>query len=119
MLMFSLELQRRSVSNGWGVTSIAAHPGWARTSIIPNGMGAGGPSLTAKLVEIAFNLAAQPAADGALPILFAAMAPEAKGGAYYGPSGWGETRGAPVLPKSSPRPPISRPLPGSGRCRKP
>jgi hypothetical protein len=45
---------------------------------------------------------AQPAKDGALPVLFAAMAPDAQGGVYYGPSGWGETRGAPGLSRIFP-----------------
>jgi NAD(P)-dependent dehydrogenase (short-subunit alcohol dehydrogenase family) len=102
-LIFALELQRRAVSNGWNLTSVAAHPGWARTNIVPNGMGAGGPSLKATLAEIVFDAVAQPASDGALPILFAAMAPDAQGGAYYGPSGWGETRGAPGPAKIFPQ----------------
>jgi NAD(P)-dependent dehydrogenase (short-subunit alcohol dehydrogenase family) len=96
LLVFALELQRRAVSNDWGLRSIAAHPGWARTNIVPNGIGAGGPTLKAKLAETVFNFVAQPAQDGALPILFAAMAPDAKGGTYYGPAAWGETRGAPA-----------------------
>jgi NAD(P)-dependent dehydrogenase (short-subunit alcohol dehydrogenase family) len=97
MLVFALELQRRADRNYWNLRSVAAHPGWARTGIIPNGIGAGAPGLKARLVEAAFGLVAQSAADGALPLLFAATAAEAKGGAYYGPSGWGETRGAPGL----------------------
>ena len=92
MLIFALELQRRADTHDWAIRSMAAHPGWARTSIIPNGMGVG---LKQRLIESAFNLMAQPARDGALPVLFAAMAPEATGGAYYGPTSWGETRGAP------------------------
>ena len=95
MLIFAIELQRRGEKNGWTLRSMAAHPGWARTDIIGNGIGSGGPSLKAIIAEAAFNLVAQPAKDAALPVLFAAMAPEAQGGAYYGPSGWGETRGAP------------------------
>jgi NAD(P)-dependent dehydrogenase (short-subunit alcohol dehydrogenase family) len=95
MLMFTLELQRRAIRSGWDLTCVAAHPGWARTGIIPNGIGSGGAGLLAKLVQFGFNLAAQPASNGVLPMLFAAMAPEAVGGAYYGPTGWGEKRGAP------------------------
>lgn len=41
----------------------------------------------------------QPAAQGALPTLFAATSPHAAGGAYYGPDKLGETRGAPTLAK--------------------
>jgi hypothetical protein len=36
------------------------------------------------------------AVDGARPILFAATNPNAKPGAYYGPGGIGELRGAPA-----------------------
>jgi NAD(P)-dependent dehydrogenase (short-subunit alcohol dehydrogenase family) len=99
MLMFALELQRRADKNRWNLHSMAAHPGWARTDIIGNGIGSGGPSVRARVAEMAFNLVAQPAKEAALPVLFAAMAPEAKGGAYYGPSDWGETRGAPGVSK--------------------
>jgi NAD(P)-dependent dehydrogenase (short-subunit alcohol dehydrogenase family) len=37
MLMFALELDRRSRANGWGLTSVAAHPGYARTGLIASG----------------------------------------------------------------------------------
>ena len=37
----------------------------------------------------------QPVSQGALPSLYAATSPDAKGGGYYGPTGLGETRGAP------------------------
>jgi len=102
MLMFSLELQRRADRGGWNLTSVAAHPGWARTDIIPNGIGSGGAGLLARLIEFGFNLAAQPASNGALPMLFAAMAPDAQGGAYYGPNGWNERRGDPGLARIFP-----------------
>ena len=39
----------------------------------------------------------QPAAQGALPTLFAATSPQAEGGLYYGPDRLGETRGHPAL----------------------
>ena len=103
MLIFALELQRRAEQNGWTLRSLAAHPGWARTDIIGNGIGDGGSSLKAWLITRAFGLVAQSARDGALPSLYAAMAPEAEGGAYYGPSGPGETRGAPGLAKIFPQ----------------
>jgi NAD(P)-dependent dehydrogenase (short-subunit alcohol dehydrogenase family) len=103
MLIFSLELQQRSERNRWNVQSVAAHPGWARTEIINNGIGGGRPSLKAWLLHRAFGLVAQPAPQGALPQLYAAMAPEAKGGAYYGPDGLGETRGSPGLARVFPQ----------------
>jgi NAD(P)-dependent dehydrogenase (short-subunit alcohol dehydrogenase family) len=42
MLIFALELQRRSDTAGWGVMSNAAHPGYARTDLMANGPGANG-----------------------------------------------------------------------------
>ncbi|PPQ31333.1 SDR family oxidoreductase [Rhodopila globiformis] len=102
MLVFSIELQRRIEQNGWPLRSIAAHPGWARTDIIDNGIGRGGAPLKAWLATRAFNLVAQSARAGALPSLYAATAPEAAGGAYYGPSGPGETRGPPGLARIYP-----------------
>jgi NAD(P)-dependent dehydrogenase (short-subunit alcohol dehydrogenase family) len=95
MLMFAIELQRRAERNGWNLRSVAAHPGWARTDIIGNGIGGGNPGLKAWVITQVFGLVAQSADDGALPLLYAATAPQAQGGAYYGPTGWGETRGAP------------------------
>jgi NAD(P)-dependent dehydrogenase (short-subunit alcohol dehydrogenase family) len=94
MLMFALELQRRSDAAGWGLISNAAHPGWARTDLIANGPGSGG----GLLMKFHFLVAAlsQSAAAGALPILYAATAPEAHGGAYYGPDGFREMKGAPA-----------------------
>jgi NAD(P)-dependent dehydrogenase (short-subunit alcohol dehydrogenase family) len=95
MLMFALELQRRSDRNGWGLVSNAAHPGWARTDLIANGPTSGGRFWMRPITGLATLLMFQDAAAGALPTLFAAAAPEAKGGAYYGPDGAGERTGAP------------------------
>lgn len=42
MLIFAIELQRRSDANGWGLMSNAAHPGFARTDLITKGPGNSG-----------------------------------------------------------------------------
>jgi NAD(P)-dependent dehydrogenase (short-subunit alcohol dehydrogenase family) len=96
MLIFAIELQRRAEQNGWPLRSVAAHPGWAKTEIINSGIGGGAPGLKAMLMDQAFSIVAQSASDGALPSLYAATAPDAKGGGYYGPAHFGETRGAPA-----------------------
>jgi len=93
MLMFALELQRRSDANGWALMSNAAHPGYSRTDLIANGPGA--TSFAASIMKIT-KIFSQSAADGALPTLFAATDPNAKGGAYYGPNGFYESKGAPA-----------------------
>ena len=103
MLIFALELQRRAERNGWNLRSIGAHPGWARTDIVNNGIGAGAPGLKAMLIDQVFSLVAQSASDGAQPSLFAAAAPEARGGACYGPTRLGETRGPPGLSRIFPQ----------------
>lgn len=91
-LMFALELQRRSVEAGWGLTSIAAHPGISRTDLLHNAPGR--YSVQGLLRSILWFLF-QPAAQGALPTLFAATSPDARGGKYYGPDRLSETRGHP------------------------
>lgn len=99
-LMFAFELQRRSEVAGWGVTSIAAHPGIARTDLLHNASGRF--SLVGILRSLLWFLF-QPAWQGALPTLFAATSPEAKPGAYYGPHRWAETRGFPTLSTVPPK----------------
>ncbi len=93
-LMFALELDRRSRAAGWGLASVAAHPGVAHTGLIENQMGPW--SLFGLAERFARPLFFQSAAQGALPTLYAATAPEAVGGGYYGPDGLLETRGWPT-----------------------
>jgi NAD(P)-dependent dehydrogenase (short-subunit alcohol dehydrogenase family) len=92
-LIFALELQRRSEAGSWGLISNAAHPGMASTSLVANGQGAS--SLLARMENLLKPLFWQSAAAGALPTLYAAAAPEALGGTFYGPDGFMETKGAP------------------------
>ena len=92
MLMFALELQRRSDAHGWRLLSNAAHPGYARTELIPNGPGS--DSLLSRLSILLQPIMSQSAADGAWPTLQAATAPDTKPAGYYGPDGWFELRGA-------------------------
>jgi NAD(P)-dependent dehydrogenase (short-subunit alcohol dehydrogenase family) len=101
MLMFALELQRRSDAAGWGVTSNAAHPGYARTDLMANGPGAN--SLLWQINRLLRPYISHSAADGALPTLFAATSPDAKGGGYYGPSWFYELKGPPVPAKIMPQ----------------
>ncbi len=98
-LMFAREMQRRSVAAGWGVASLAAHPGIARTALFETGPGmgrAGGWSPERLLMRVAGPLFAQGAERGALPILFAATAAEAEPGGYTGPDGFAEMTGDPA-----------------------
>ena len=101
MLMFALELQRRSDAAGWGLMSNAAHPGFARTDLIANGPGASG--LLWHVSRWLQPYVSHSAAEGALPTLFAATSPEAKAGGYYGPNGFYEMKGPPVPAKIMPQ----------------
>lgn len=99
-LMFALELQRRSEAGGWGVASLAAHPGISRTDLLHNAPGRwSAVGMTRTFLWFLF----QPASQGALPTLFAATSPQAKPGAYYGPDRMSEIRGHPALSKVPPQ----------------
>jgi NAD(P)-dependent dehydrogenase (short-subunit alcohol dehydrogenase family) len=90
-LLFTFELQRRSDAYGWGLMSNAAHPGYARTELIPNGPGTGG--LKGLGMKVLGSFLSHSAAAGALPTLFAATSPQAASNGYYGPNGFYELKG--------------------------
>jgi NAD(P)-dependent dehydrogenase (short-subunit alcohol dehydrogenase family) len=100
MLMFSLELQRRSDAADWGLMSNAAHPGFARTDLVANGRGTSG--LLWQINKLLQPLISHSAAEGALPTLFAATSPDAKPASYYGPNGFYEVKGPPAPAKIMP-----------------
>lgn len=95
MLMFAIELQRRSDAAGWGLTSVAAHPGYAHTSLIANGPAQGAGGLYRWGVSVFERIAGHSAAAGALPTLMAATAPDVTPGGCYGPQGWQDLKGPP------------------------
>lgn len=91
-LLLAFECERRSRATGWGVSSYAAHPGVARTNLIPNGPGLdSAEGWRFRWLPFLF----QPAAQGALPMLYAATSPQAVAGDYYGPTGLQGMRGPP------------------------
>jgi NAD(P)-dependent dehydrogenase (short-subunit alcohol dehydrogenase family) len=89
-LMFAFELQRRSEAGGWGIQSMAAHPGVAVTELVARGPGLDseqGRQWSSNRAHL------QTAAMGAISTLYAATAPTAQGGVYYGPTGPNEIAG--------------------------
>lgn len=94
LLMFVRAFQRRSEAAGWGVEAVAAHPGWAATDLLRPQPGLAG--VIVKAVEAVAPVFSQSAAQGALPILYAATAAVAEPGGYYGPDGALEVRGGPA-----------------------
>ncbi|MGI3782623.1 MAG: short-chain dehydrogenase, partial [Janthinobacterium lividum] len=93
-LLFTRELVRRLNRAGSTVCAAAAHPGGSDTELYTGFAGASGP--LARLAKAASQATGQPAAAGALPSLYAATMPDVVPGDYFGPSGLGEVRGAPV-----------------------
>lgn len=100
-LLFSFELQRRSDAAGWGLTSIAAHPGVSRTDLVSNGFGKN--SAFAIMVHVVGPLLFQTAAQGALSTLYSATSLQAKPGGFYGPNSRNEMRGTPAFSKVPPQ----------------
>ena len=99
-LMFAFELQRRSTANGWGIASLAAHPGISRTGLVLNSPGGASPLAT---LTHPLRLLFQTPSQGALPVLYAAASPDARGGWYFGPDRMGETRGHPAPARIPPQ----------------
>ncbi|MGH3155038.1 MAG: oxidoreductase [Streptosporangiaceae bacterium] len=90
-LLFTAELQRRLDAAGSSVRAQAAHPGFVATGIYRHS------GLMSKLMV---RLMAQSPAQGALPVLYAAVA-DIPGNSFAGPSHVAHMRGAPeLIPRS-------------------
>jgi len=102
LTMFARELDRRSRRDGWGIVSNVAHPGFTTTNLQSAGsnMGRRSPSLMSwAFPRIArwFPWFIQQVDTGALPALYAATNPEARGDTFYGPGGFFHLTGAPTM----------------------
>jgi NAD(P)-dependent dehydrogenase (short-subunit alcohol dehydrogenase family) len=101
-LLFAYELDARLAAAGASTISLAAHPGvvrselWRTSSVLER-------VLISRRLRLISSRAVQEPPAGALPTLRAATDPAARGGEYYGPSGWREYTGSPVLVESSAR----------------
>lgn len=88
-LMFAFELDRRLKATGSPAIAIACHPGYSATNLQSTG-----PTGLLNLLYKPLNaLMAQGSHEGARPTVLAAAEPEAKRGAYYGPTGWMDAKG--------------------------
>ncbi|AGB33347.1 short-chain dehydrogenase/reductase SDR [Natrinema pellirubrum DSM 15624] len=102
-VLFAYELERRLLTADANAASMAVHPGYANTQLQLRGPEQSGSRLRKAAMRVLNTVAAQSAAMGALPTLYAATAPEAEGGAYYGPGGLMNMRGTPERQASSDR----------------
>jgi NAD(P)-dependent dehydrogenase (short-subunit alcohol dehydrogenase family) len=100
-LLFMFELGRRAAAAGLGLTSVAAHPGLARTNLQAAGPQMDGSRLKELVIVGGTRLIGQSDAQGALPSLYAATMPDLPGGTYVGPDGIFEGRGQPKVVSAS------------------
>ncbi|MFB5676518.1 oxidoreductase [Paenibacillus terreus] len=75
-LLFTYELQRRLVTAGQSTLAVAAHPGWSATNALRH----------SSFMRRLNPMFAQPPKMGVLPTLYAATAPDVRGGDFFGPS---------------------------------
>jgi NAD(P)-dependent dehydrogenase (short-subunit alcohol dehydrogenase family) len=92
-LLFSAELQRRLGEAGSSVRAVAAHPGYANTSLQSH---TGSRLQHVLMYAVGNRLLAQSDEQGALPTLYAATQ-DIPGDAFVGPDGFMEQRGYPKL----------------------
>ena len=102
-VLFAYELERRLLTADANAKSVAVHPGYANTRLQYRGPEQSGSRLRMAAMRVMNALFAQSAEMGALPTLYAATAPDAEGGAYYGPGGFMNMRGTPERQASSDR----------------
>lgn len=96
-LLFTYELQRRFQAAHANAIAVAAHPGGTNTNLQDEV----GERWYVKPLMPLMRLMMQDAAMGALPTIRAAVDPNVKGGQYYGPGGFMEQRGYPVVVRSN------------------
>lgn len=96
-LLFTYELQRKINQTVYDTRVLAAHPGGANTNLARHI----DDSFIFKTMSGVLERLVQSAYEGALPGLRAALDPQAYGGEYYGPSGWRQVKGKPVLVQSN------------------
>ncbi len=98
--LFAMELHRRSTAQGWGLRSNLAHPGISPTNLLAAQPQMGRPDDTVRVRAIRAlsrrGILFGTAESAALPAVYAATSPDAKGGLFYGPEGFQHLRGAPA-----------------------
>jgi NAD(P)-dependent dehydrogenase (short-subunit alcohol dehydrogenase family) len=92
-LIFAFELDRRLRTANSRVMSVAAHPGVANTNLFRAGDHGPLEKTLRNLFGHVIGIVLNTDSEGALPTLYAATAPDAEDGGYYGPQGLQEMRG--------------------------
>ena len=84
-MLMSMHLAGIADRSGWQLLSTLAHPGYTRTNLQSSGANLGREKQKAPIQRTL--LPSQTVEQGAQPLLFAAVDPNAQQGAYYGPGG--------------------------------
>ncbi len=98
--LWALELNRRSVAGNWGIQSNLSHPGISPTNLLaaqPQ-MGRSRDTMAVRSIRAMSRLGILfgTPESAALPAVYAATSPDAKGGLFYGPKGFQHLSGAPA-----------------------
>ena len=94
-LLFTFELERISNAKDWGISAIAAHPGYSDTNLQSVAPQMKGNIWEERSTAFMNGVIAQSASRGALPTLCAATFPNLYGASFIGPDGLFEMRGFP------------------------
>jgi hypothetical protein len=102
MLMFGLMLDEKFRKDGIDARGLSAHPGFTRTSLRTTRLKTERNPWQRLQLQF-YEALSSPVERGVLPLLFAATAPEIRGGQYVGLSGLGEVRGWPRITRGQRR----------------
>ncbi|OIP83040.1 MAG: short-chain dehydrogenase [Porphyromonadaceae bacterium CG2_30_38_12] len=97
-LLFTYGLQAYLERNKLDIKCVVGHPGVSDTNLFAHI----GSKFLQTLLSPIFKLFIQPASMGVLPELRASMDENVQGGEYFGPDGWREMKGYPVLVQPNP-----------------
>jgi NAD(P)-dependent dehydrogenase (short-subunit alcohol dehydrogenase family) len=101
VMTFAFELERRARAADRPLTALAAHPGFCLESLTPAQPDNDRPSAALRTVAVLTKpWLCQGKDAGALPLVHAAVAADARGGEYWGPGGFQETTGRPALSRA-------------------
>lgn len=99
-LLFANELDRKFKSHNIDAIAVGVHPGYTATNLQSSGPAVGGSSMFSRIYKVTNLLFAQNVDKGALPLLYAAVGPDVKGGDFIGPGGFRSLRGHPKRVKA-------------------
>jgi NAD(P)-dependent dehydrogenase (short-subunit alcohol dehydrogenase family) len=97
-LMFAYELQRRLTKAGSHVIAVSSHPGISNTNLFDNI-----PKFARVLMTPFLPFFTHSPEKAALPMLYAVLGKDVKGGDYFGPTGFNGMKGEPGKVKSKPQ----------------